>query len=494
MRFGTVTLCALMLAGSTALSANTNVVSIDAANSKASSPAASATAQKTAKATKKSHMGIAGSTEHGTLPLSFMVARSLLYEMSYKRKASSANVRSKEEARDSLKTLGGPTVTATAVQIAGQKEISFNSSVPVPVLGTIPIALSENVSLNGPRAMVTATWPIYTGGKITAAQEASKYAVDEALAEKRATGENLDAELAGYYFGLQLAVSIEKLQKAMLTQQDAELKRAIKFEKQGMISKVERMSVQVARDNTRRDYLKAQDNAKVARLQLQRLLRDDDFGKLTTPLFVIKKPLQPLKYWVDLSLANNPQIAVIQAKAQQANQGVEASKGAWKPDVFAFGQYNFIKHYQTIVEPNWIAGVGVNFTLWDAKDRRASIRSAEATLEQAEAGRAEAVNQIREATEVAWLRTNNAIEQYKLSASTVSLALENLKLKNKGFGEGMSTALDVTQARAELLKAEVGRRLAAFEFVSNYAMLHAIAGKMSDFMTAVNQKDVIVEQ
>ena len=170
------------------------------------------------------------------------------------------------------------------------------------------------------------------------------------------------------------------------------------------------------------------------------------------------------------------------------------AKSAWAPQVFAFGQYNFIKHYQTLVEPNWIAGVGVNFTLWDAKDRRASVRSAEATLEQAEAGKAEAVNAVRTAIEVAWLKTQNAIDQYKLSASTVTLARENLQLKNKGFDEGLNTALDVTEARSQLLKAEVGRRLAAFEFVSNYAMLHAIAGKMADFMNAVNDKNVIVEQ
>ena len=141
------------------------------------------------------------------------------------------------------------------------------------------------------------------------------------------------------------------------------------------------------------------------------------------------------------------------------------------------------------MEPNWIAGVGVNFTLWDAKDRRASVRSAEATLEQAEAGKA-----VRTAIEVAWLKTQNAIDQYKLSASTVTLARENLQLKNKGFDEGLNTALDVTEARSQLLKAEVGRRLAAFEFVPNYAMLHAIAGKMADFMNAVNDKNVIVEQ
>ena len=46
------------------------------------------------------------------------------------------------------------------------------------------------MSLNGPRVAATATWPIYTGGKISAMQDASKYAVDEAVAQKRADSED----------------------------------------------------------------------------------------------------------------------------------------------------------------------------------------------------------------------------------------------------------------------------------------------------------------
>lgn len=432
------------------------------------------------------------------MPLSFPVARDWLYERSDKLRASEENVQSKRETQKSLEMLGGPTVTVQAVQIAGQKKIDIDTSVPSPLplpgLTSIPIGLHEKLSLNGPRASATATWPIYTGGKISAMQDASKFAVDEAIAQKRADSEDLDAQLAGYYFGAQLANSVEQLQKRMLEHQDRELARAKKFEKQGMISKLERMSVQVQRDNRNREYLKAKDNAKVARLQLARLLRDEDFGKLSTPLFVLNVPLQPLNYWIDTALASNPQIAVIEAKADQARQGVKASKGAWQPQVFAFGTYNFIKHYQTLVEPNWIGGIGVNFTLWDAKDRRASVRSAEATVRQAEAGKSEAVNQVRTGVEVAWLRTQNAIDQYHLSASTVQLASENLKLKEKSFGEGLATALEVNEARNQLFAAEVGRRVAAFEFVSNYAMLHAIAGQMSEFMNAVNKREVIVEK
>jgi hypothetical protein len=257
------------------------------------------------------------------LPLSFPVARDWLYERSDKLKASEEQVQSKRETQKSLETLGGPTVTLQAMQIAGQKKIDIDKSIPNPLAGTLPIqlpgsfsvGLHEKMSLNGPRVAATATWPIYTGGKISAMQDASKYAVDEAVAQKRADSEDLDAQLAGYYFGTQLALSIEKLQKDMLHHQDRELAKAKKFEKQGMISKIERMSVQVQRDNRNREYLKAKDNAKVARLQLARLLRDEEFGKLTTPLFVLNRPLEPLKYWVDTALASNPQIAVIQAKS-----------------------------------------------------------------------------------------------------------------------------------------------------------------------------------
>ncbi len=429
-------------------------------------------------------------------PLSFDSARQMLYENSHKLKADEAYLESKRQASDALKTAGGPTVTLQAMQIAGQKEIDIGKDIQVP-LGAIslPVSLSlqEKLSLNGPRASATAMWPIYTGGKIEAAQRASKYEIDEAYALKRVSAEELDAQLAGYYFGLQLANSIEKLQKSMLVQQEKELQRARQFEKQGVISRIERMSVQVARDNAKRDYLKAKDNARVAKTQLMRLLRDDSIKNLSTPLFVLNKPLKPLAYWQDLALLNNPQIALLKAQSNRAEQGVKIAKSQWMPQLFAFGQYNFIKHYQTLVEPNWIAGIGVNFTLWSAKDRRSSVRSAEALVHQAEAGKAEAINTVKTSVEVAWLQTQNAVEQYKLSASTVVLARENLRLKSKGFGEGLSTALDLSEARSQLLKAEVGRRLASFEFISSYALLHAICGQMNEFMSDFNQKNVIVE-
>lgn len=425
--------------------------------------------------------------------LSFFMARSIMYERSDSLKAAQWNVQSKREAMESTKWLHGPTISAQAFEIWGETRIDIDKSVPTP-LGTMPVQLEENYNFSGPRASISGTLPIFTGGKIPAIQKTSKFALDEAKAQHRSQSVELDAELIGKYFGLQLAVSVQKLRQDMLAQQNRELERAIKFEQQGMISRVECMGVQVARDAAEREFLKARDAARTARLQLARLMLEENFGALTTPLFVLKKPLEAMKHWAELAVSNNPQVAVVEARVKQADQGVEASKSSWSPQIFAFGQYSFIRHYQTAIEPTWLAGLGINLTIWDAKDRLSSYRSARATLRQAKAAHAEAVNQVRTAAETAWLNTQNAREQYNLTASTVSRAQENLKLKSRGFGEGLSTALDVTEARNQLLEAEVGRRVAAFEFIVNYAMLHAIAGKMDDFMSAYNRHEVIVEK
>ena len=79
------------------------------------------------------------------LPLSFPVARDWLYERSDKLKASEEQVQSKRETQKSLETLGGPTVTLQAMQIAGQKKIDIDKSIPNPLAGA-PCRSNRNLA------------------------------------------------------------------------------------------------------------------------------------------------------------------------------------------------------------------------------------------------------------------------------------------------------------------------------------------------------------
>lgn len=432
------------------------------------------------------------SRESQCADLSFTRAREMLHERNDALKAAQANVESAQMASDSLKFLHGPTISVGAAEIWGEARVKVDKSISTP-LGTMPVDIDENYNFSGPRAAISGSVPIFTGGKIGAAQKTAKYAVDEARAQQANQANILDADLVAKYFGLQLALSLQKMRDATLEEENREYARAQKFEKVGMISNVELMGVKVARDAAERESLKASNNVRTAKLELQRLLRNDNPGRPETPLFVSRKTIPPMEAWVEKAIKNNPQLVEMEAKVKQADQGVAASRSAFFPQIMGFGQYFFAKPHQTYIKPEWIAGLGVNLTLWDARDRLESFKSARAALRQARLTRNDVMNLVRTATETAWLHTQNAREQYNLTASDVSLAKENLKLKKAGFGEGLYTALDVTQARDQLIAAEVERRVSAYEFVVNYALLHVIAGEMGEFEKSCGKADIILE-
>ena len=58
-----------------------------------------------------------------------------------------------------------------------------------------------------------------------------------------------------------------------------------------MISKIERMSVEVSRDAARRELIAAETNARVAESELMRSLRLNKLPELATPLFILKGDL-----------------------------------------------------------------------------------------------------------------------------------------------------------------------------------------------------------
>lgn len=443
--------------------------------------------------------------------LSFATARALMHERADAIKMDQAVIEQTQFQVKEAKSLSGPKVMLNAQQVEGRKDIGMNldiggftgpingiigtvgPSLGLPAGSRLPSSLkfSEELDISGPRASVDMIWPIYTGGAISAKQEATQAAVRQAQAGLDLTREKLDTELVQKYFGVQLARSVEALREQMLTQQNRDLNRAKKFEKAGMIAKIERMSAQVNRDTAERELLNAQTDRRVAETELNKLLKSEKIGALETPLF-ITRDLQTLSYWQDLALGNNPVLRSIDAQQHQARMGVKAAKGSFHPQVYAFGHYNLIKHYLTLPEPDWVAGIGVKITLWDNRDRSARVGSAQALVNKAVAAQEEARSEVKKLVEIAYLRSEDALRQYDLTASSIELARENLRLREKSFKEGLSTVDDMNDARNKLIGAEVAQRLACYRFVVAFSYLHAASGLMNDYQTILNRPDIVV--
>lgn len=431
-----------------------------------------------------------------TPALDFSQARQLAHDRVDSIKVEAAETAKREGEAKSARSLHGPKIELDSKQIWGRKTLDYgtvNLGGLIPGLHLSPIDLYHEEDIGGPRAAINAQLPIYMGGAINAKVRAADEAVYESQARTQAQRDTVDTELAQKYFAVQLARSIERLQNEMLHQQELEVRKALRFEKTGTISRLERMAVEVNRDTAKRELLTAQTNRRVAESELAGLLREENVGELKTPLFVVTEDIGTLKSWQDKALGASPVLKSVVAQRRQAEQGVTAAKAAWHPQVYAFANYNMIKHYLTIPEPDWIAGIGFKFTLWDNKDRNASIAAANSLVTKAQAAHDEARNRIQTAVQTAYLKSNEAREAYRLTDSTLSLAKENLRLREKGFSEGLSTADEVNDARTKLLAAEIARRVAAYRFVVAWAMLNAACGDMNAFEQSVTRQTNIFE-
>ena len=432
--------------------------------------------------------------------MTFDDARAIYREKSALFRVDAAEVERARAAAESAKALSGPRVDLIAMHVEGKKEIEIDVPEKIQSAGkllgrynlpvSIPSSYGINYDLGGPRAVVQATWPLYTGGRISAQQNALAHKVREAEALQSERVEEKDAELAQRYWGVQLARSVAQLRESRLADEEAQVVRAKRFEAKGLISKLERMSVEVSRDTAKREATAAETSARVAEAELTAELREKTLPELSTPLFVLTGDLGTLSGWQKKARLNSPLLRKTDAQIQQAQEGVRAAKGNFHPQVFAFGMKNLVKHYLTPVEPDWMAGIGVKFTLWDNKDRMSDISAAKALVTKATAAREETDNKLMSAVEVAFLRTTEAREEYDLTVSTVALAAENLRLREKSFSEGLSTALDVREARTQLTGAEIAQRAAAYKFVVSWAMLHASSGAMPEFSDSLKRADL----
>ena len=414
--------------------------------------------------------------------LSFEEARSTLYEVSDALRASEAAVSRNQHEVNAAKTLGLPDLSVNAIEVFGEKTGTIEGT----PLGNIPF--SDN--FRGPRSSVNTTWSIYSGGRITATQKALAAGVEAAHAELSHTEEDLDVLLAKEYFGLELAANIERTRISVLQQADRQLDRAIKFEQQGLIPRVERLSAQVSRDEAAREHVSAQRDREIAEASLRRLLHRDEVIGTSTRLFISTRPLKPLTEWLRIAESASPTLAVLAARRNQAEQGVALEQSRWKPEIFAFGSYSMIKKYQTLIEPDWIAGVGVNFKIFSREDRANKVSSARATLQQAESLQAAAGTSIATEVEAAYRRVEQAREQFQLLDSTIALAEENLRLRERGFGEGQATSLDVSDARNALARSHTARALAAYDYVVALAQLLQASGQTRTFPEFIQQADI----
>ena len=445
--------------------------------------------------------------------LSLEQAQNILLQVSPKLAANQAAIAASEYQTDALKTLDNPLVfaqlSANAYNLDADLDLSslkngivndVNNGVdnvipPIPPLPDLPnfgelvgerIPDSYELKRSGSTAGagLGVVWPIYTAGRTNALTGASNARTQEAVADSLLDKNELYNTLIERYFKAQLAIIAAYLREdAYDTLQQTDHMAQRLFE-EGFISRVDRLEAQSALADAKSESVNANNDARLAMMALQRLLRTDYRIKPTTPLFVSSRPLPDVNYFQNLSLTNHPGLQKVAAKRAQAEQLHALSDTGHKPTVMLYGYGQIEK------DPSWVAGISASWKLWGGLDKNASLASSNAKIRQADLSEIEVSDNLLLLVEKNWHDVNNAQSRYQALQSNVDLAAEVLRLRQLGLQEGVNTPIEVVQAQTQSLKARTEQAQAANSYVQSLAALMQSCGTPLAFNAYLNAADI----
>jgi len=313
------------------------------------------------------------------------------------------------------------------------------------------------------KAELSITWPVYTGGRIDAANRAASAKQDEAEAQFRYTGDQLVTELAQRYFGVCLARRAREVTALKVDATARHAARAKRLLEEGIIAKAETLSAEVALANARAELEAADRDVTIASEGLANTMAWTDPVEPVTSLFLLRD-LEARPYFENSVDDRHPVLTMLGAKREQAHQGVRAEQGATLPTAYVFGMYELLPDGCSVVDPKWAFGFGGQYTLFDGEQGRNKISAAKAQEERVAHLRQKYQRDLRSLTVKRYEEMEKAREQYDSLDTTLALTSENLRVRTRAFEEGMATSLEVVDATLSHARAQLGRLKAAYDF------------------------------
>lgn len=344
-------------------------------------------------------------------------------------------------------------------------------------LAAVSNAEWEKVLLEDKLGKVSADlkWPIFTGGKIMAANKAAKASANEMSERARMVTNSEITTLVQRYYGLQLFMEVAKVRKTVLEGMHKHLENARKMEANGMISEAERLHAEVAYAQADKEYKKAVKDVELMQTALKSTLNITS-PVLPTSSMSIVKTVMPLESYIEMARQNNPVFGQLEQKKLMANQAITKERSAYLPDIAVMGSYDIYRYNMSDLTPDWYVGVGLKMNIFDGLAKHNKIQAAKIQRKQVETAEEKIALDITTGITKVYQQMEQAVEQYQSGEVSLKFALEYLRIREKGFSEGFATSTDVVDANMNLSKVRVEQLKSVYEYNVALAALMELAG------------------
>ncbi|MFT4019891.1 MAG: TolC family protein [Acinetobacter sp.] len=348
-------------------------------------------------------------------------------------------------------------------------------------VSTIPDTADVSFSDQTIRSTVSVIVPMYTGGSITSTKNLSHLQAQRSQLNNQQQQDIQRFEVIQRYFNVQLQQALLKAAQNNVKAMQQHVENAYKLEKQGFISKGQRMQFEVARNQA----LIAQQTVETERqnslFSFHNLMRNERDLHLTTPLFINSTPNHALANYMQSYRQQSSLVRKMQMDTDIAEQNIKLQSAAKKPSIYAFGEYTLDD------KQNWIVGVVARYNLFSGINHNQKIQAAEWEHYAAQLMAERTKQEIENMLFKAYANMLDAQKKHVLLQQNLQAAQENLRIQNLSFKEDMGTVAQIIDAENaySLTQAQIATN--AYQYILALATLLQSHGSIAQFKDYTNQ-------
>ena len=334
---------------------------------------------------------------------------------------------------------------------------------------------------------LTASMPIYTGGKLSGTIKKAKagYLYSEQGLQKAYN--DMRSTVTNGYFDMLQADNMQQLGRESVTRLADHLKNVEAQYEVGVVAKVDVLRSQVELANAKQSLIKAENAYQIAEANLNKIVGLPMDTQLKLDNLLVYTPYEnDMQYCLDYAAMHRPEL-------EQAKQNVEAAKGALRvaisghmPQVAATASQNWNnKNWPGDENGNWYVGVSVGLNIFDSGVTTSKIHGAEADLAKAHETYRDTVDAVNLDVRSNYLNLREAEKRIDTTKLAVSQAEEDYRIAQLRYMNGVGTNTDVLDAQVALTDAKTNYLQAMYDYNTCKTNLETAIGVPMQFPTKV---------
>ena len=294
----------------------------------------------------------------------------------------------------------------------------------------------------------TVTLPLFTSGRISSGIAAAYARAQAADARVDATSGDVRLAVAEAYVGvLRARKALAVARSNVRTLESLERDTGSLFERE-LVPRNELLTAQVALANARQEALRAA-NAEVVALATYNRRLGAPLDRVAELDDVVEAPAgmpESVEALTEQALARRAELAMLDAQAEAYGQMAKTERSRVLPQLVLTGRYQYLENQFLDDEAVGMAGVGVQWALFDGGQSRKRAAALERTRRATAEQRADAESLVALQVRAAWLEWQEAKQRIGLTTHAAEQAEESLRIAEERYAAGLGTQTQLLEA------------------------------------------------